>query len=56
MLAKGKAPKVLIAAETQEPVADIPEGRWGASPALLGLYGQSLTAQQVESLHPNPAR
>jgi hypothetical protein len=29
MLAKGKAPKVLTAAERREPVANIPEGRWG---------------------------
>jgi len=27
MLAKGKTPKVPIAAERQEPVTDIPEGR-----------------------------
>lgn len=33
MLAKGKAPKVPVAAERQEPVVDIPEGSRGASPA-----------------------
>ena len=35
-LAKGKAPKVFTAAVGQEPVADIPEGRWAARPALQG--------------------
>ena len=35
MLAKGKAPKVLVAAARREPVADIPEGRRGESLALL---------------------
>ena len=53
MLAQGKTLKVLIAAETQEPVINLPEGRWGARPATPGLYGQSLTAPQVESLHSN---
>jgi len=33
MLAKGKAPKVLTAAAGQEPVANIPEGRWAEMPA-----------------------
>ncbi len=33
MLVKGKAPKVLIAAATQEPVTDIPEGRRAERPA-----------------------
>lgn len=36
MLAQGKTLKVLIAAERQEPVIDIPEGRWGASPTTQG--------------------
>ena len=34
MLAKGKAPKVLIASARKEPVADIPEGREAEMPSL----------------------
>jgi len=32
MLAKGKAPKVLITSARKEPVADIPEGKWAEMP------------------------
>ena len=35
MQAKGKAPKVSVAAARQEPVADLPEGSRGVSPASL---------------------
>ena len=50
MLAKGKAPKVLIAAARQEPVVDISEGSeaFGAS-VTRPFTGQSLTTQPVES-------
>ena len=51
MLAKGKAPKVLIAAPRREPVADIGEGSGSQDPVTRPFTGQSFTARQVESLH-----
>jgi hypothetical protein len=51
MLAKGKAPKVLIAAARQEPVAHIGEGSAPQGAVTRPFTGQSLTTRQVESLH-----
>jgi hypothetical protein len=51
MLAKGKTPKVLIAAARREPVVNIPEGSEPQGSVTRLRKEQSFTARQVASLH-----